>query len=81
VCRQFRLPEGYDALSGLSFDEFCDGVANSKVNMRMAPFLACGDLNGYDSDRNYALDAAFVPAVQPPIHPPYESSVNAKRGK
>jgi tRNA (cytidine32/guanosine34-2'-O)-methyltransferase len=32
--------------------------------MRVAvPFLACGDLSGWDADRNYALDEAVAAAA------------------
>jgi len=81
VCRQFRLPEGYNVPDVFSFEEFCEPSVCFPVNARIAPFLACGDLNGYDSDMNYELEGPFVPSVQPPIHPPYENCINAKRGK
>lgn len=43
----------------------------------IVPFVACGDLSGYDydSDRTYALPKeGYVPTapVQPPINPPYK---------
>ena len=40
----------------------------------IVPFLACGDLCGYDSDRTYVLPKegyVSVPPVQPPIDPPF----------
>jgi tRNA (cytidine32/guanosine34-2'-O)-methyltransferase len=41
------------------------------------PFVACGDLNGFDSDQSYPLDLndgkeyKYNEPVQPPIHPNY----------
>ena len=45
----------------------------------VVPFVACGDLSGFDADKSYALSAAASSAnpyvyrepVQPPIHPNY----------
>ncbi|KAF8821026.1 putative ribosomal Rna large subunit methyltransferase FTSJ1 [Cardiosporidium cionae] len=46
------------------------------------PFMACGDLHGFDADRNYALDLSheLKGPVQPPIHAPYERAVEERRG-
>ena len=44
----------------------------------LIPFVACGDLSGWDADRSYALDAgAYAPLdpVQPPIDPPYREAI------
>ncbi|KAL9658431.1 hypothetical protein ABK040_005975 [Willaertia magna] len=59
------------------------GKANAMVgNDRfIVPFLACGDLSGFDSDRTYALDnneKSLLP-VQPPTRPPYKKAVDMKR--
>lgn len=49
------------------------------------PFLACGDLNGYDSDRSYPLPKAAdgtyqcLDPVQPPIAPPYKRALEMKK--
>lgn len=49
------------------------------------PFLACGDLSGYDSDRSYPLprgaDGAYqsLDPVQPPIAPPYKRALEMKK--
>ncbi|EPY18809.1 tRNA (cytidine32/guanosine34-2'-O)-methyltransferase [Angomonas deanei] len=39
----------------------------------VAPFVACGDLSGFDADMNYDRDPASVvlPPVQPPLQAPY----------
>lgn len=46
-------------------------------NRVLVPFLACGDLGGYDADQNYALetiDGAYLyrEPVQKPIAPAYQ---------
>lgn len=49
------------------------------------PFLACGDFNGYDSDRSYPLpksaDGSYqsLDPVQPPIAPPYKRALEMKK--
>lgn len=49
------------------------------------PFLACGDLNGFDSDRSYPLpkraDGSYqsLDPVQPPIAPPYKRALEMKK--
>lgn len=49
------------------------------------PFLACGDLSGYDSDRSYPLpkvvDGPYqsLDPVQPPIAPPYKRALEMKK--
>ncbi|XP_075502345.1 uncharacterized protein LOC142540231 isoform X2 [Primulina tabacum] len=49
------------------------------------PFLACGDLNGFDSDRSYPLpkvsDGTYksLDPVQPPIAPPYKRALELKK--
>ncbi|KAG2240880.1 hypothetical protein Bca52824_096549 [Brassica carinata] len=50
------------------------------------PFLACGDLTGYDSDRSYPLPKEAdgssyqsLDPVQPPIAPPYKRALELKK--
>uniref|UniRef100_A0ACD5ZDV6 Uncharacterized protein n=1 Tax=Avena sativa TaxID=4498 RepID=A0ACD5ZDV6_AVESA len=50
------------------------------------PFLACGDLSGYDSDRSYPLPSTegggsyqSLDPVQPPIAPPYKTALDMKK--
>lgn len=52
-------------------------LAPNKMDPTIVPFVACGDLSGYDydSDRTYGLPKdKYVPTapVQPPINPPYK---------
>lgn len=49
------------------------------------PFLACGDLSGYDSDQSYPLPKVAegtyqsLDPVQPPIAPPYKRALELKK--
>ena len=49
------------------------------------PFLACGDLSGYDSDRSYPLPSTdggsyrSLDPVQPPIAPSYKTALQMKK--
>lgn len=51
------------------------------------PFLACGDLSGYDSDRSYPLpknpDGTYrsLEPVQPPIAPPYKRALEMRKAQ
>ena len=39
----------------------------------VVPFVACGDLRGFDPDKSYSLSTSYVyqAPVQPPLHPNY----------
>lgn len=85
VCRGFHIPEGFDVnqfalcLSGVySAEQF-----NTQAEREIVPFLACGDLCGYDSDKSYPLhldseEFVYHPPVQKPIHPPYSDYLKRK---
>ena len=50
----------------------------------LVPFLACGDLSGYDADQSYDLPVGkgeyrFLEPVQPPTTPAYKSALELKR--
>ena len=62
------------------------GASLTKSQLRIiVPFLACGDLSAYDSDRTYGLNLKtgeeyqYRPPTQQPIDPPYKNAVNLKR--
>lgn len=45
---------------------------------RLVPFLACGNLAGWDSDRSYCLPEGGytpLPPVQPPTAPAYKEAL------
>ena len=54
------------------------------INRVIVPFIACGDLNTYDSDMTYPLNLDGkeyfqLPPTQAPIKPPYEKACDLKK--
>ncbi|CAH1239578.1 FTSJ1 [Branchiostoma lanceolatum] len=88
VCRGYAPPEGYvPNMMNPLLDHHYDVDFNSLagVNRVIVPFLACGDLSGYDADMTYPLQLpqgeAYVqlPPTQGPISPPYQHACQLKR--
>ncbi|KAL1429254.1 hypothetical protein MTO96_016469 [Rhipicephalus appendiculatus] len=84
VCRRYSPPEGYKPFM------FSGSMEDLKVtieepNRTMVPFVICGDLDGFDSDRTYPLELdkdkgyEFCKPVQPPIDPPYKLANSMKK--
>ena len=46
-----------------------------RLEGELVPFLACGDLSGFDADQSYPLDAAPLQPVAPPTVPPYRTAI------
>lgn len=89
VCRRFRPPEGFvPSMDSLILDHKY-GVGNELLGPAalVVPFVACGDLTGFDSDKSYPLDLqdgaayAYRDPVQPPIHPNYFAYQQRESGK
>ena len=57
VAQGFRLPTGFarDSLSRLDPPDYSAAVPMSGAELLIVPFVACGDLSGYDADTNYPL--------------------------
>jgi hypothetical protein len=59
VCQGFTLPEGFvpSMTRPLMDEQYREGV-NSLVGVEriIVPFLACGDLSGFDADQSYPLE-------------------------
>ena len=51
------------------------------VSRCIVPFMVCGDLSGFDSDRSYNLDEnySYTEPVRPPTNPAYKKAVELKR--
>jgi tRNA (cytidine32/guanosine34-2'-O)-methyltransferase len=87
VCQEFALPPGYVPSMEAPVRSLPYGAEPLLGPGRsLVPFVACGDLSGWDADRSYALEpnVQFVPPVQPPIHPPFEQASkhsNKKEGE
>ncbi|CAB11724.1 putative tRNA (cytidine(32)/guanosine(34)-2''-O)-methyltransferase [Schizosaccharomyces pombe] len=51
----------------------------------IAPFIACGDLDGYDADATYPVEInmkkATLDVIQPPTAPPYKRAIELKHSK
>ncbi|KAA3455030.1 FtsJ-like methyltransferase family protein [Gossypium australe] len=96
VCENYSPPEGFNpkdlhrllemvgSPSG-GDDLDCSSGWLEGPNKVYIPFLACGDLSGYDSDRSYPLpkvaDGTYksLDPVQPPIAPPYKRALEMKK--
>ncbi|XXG80413.1 hypothetical protein AAC387_Pa09g1284 [Persea americana] len=97
VCENYSPPEGFNeqdlhrllekvgSPSGEG-DLDCSSGWLEGPNKVYIPFLACGDLSGYDSDRSYPLPATAegtsyqsLDPVQPPIAPPYKTALELKK--
>jgi len=51
------------------------------VSRTIVPFMVCGDLSGWDSDRTYNLDEnyTYTEPVRPPTNPAYKKAIELKR--
>lgn len=87
VCQEYQPPPGYvpTMVNPLLDHAYTDFNQLEGVNRIIVPFLACGDLSAYDSDRTYGLNLKtgeeyqYRPPTQQPIDPPYKNAVNLKR--
>uniref|UniRef100_A0A3B4UR71 Putative tRNA (cytidine(32)/guanosine(34)-2'-O)-methyltransferase n=1 Tax=Seriola dumerili TaxID=41447 RepID=A0A3B4UR71_SERDU len=88
VCQNYCPPEGYvPNMSNPLLDHSYDVDFNQLEgpNRVIVPFLACGDLSAFDSDRTYPLqlDAdkqyQYTPPTQPPICPPYQQACHLRK--
>uniref|UniRef100_A0A6B2LBF5 Putative tRNA (cytidine(32)/guanosine(34)-2'-O)-methyltransferase n=1 Tax=Arcella intermedia TaxID=1963864 RepID=A0A6B2LBF5_9EUKA len=76
----FHAPHssGVDEDASASLEQMLAGV-----NRRVVPFVACGDLSGFDADRSYDLemevDYQRKEVLQSPINPPYKRAKEMKR--
>ncbi|XP_015904917.1 tRNA (cytidine(32)/guanosine(34)-2'-O)-methyltransferase [Parasteatoda tepidariorum] len=87
VCQGYNPPDGYvpnmmNPLLDLQYDDFTQLTG---VNRFIVPFVACGDLSAYDSDKTYSLQLnedhvyEYRQPTQVPIDPPYKEAVQLKR--
>lgn len=87
VAKGLSMPEGLNpkALSDFIASGF-DGRSlerHGRVAMELVPFLAHGDVSGFDSETSYKVpqEHEFIKPVQPPIAPPYKDAIDNKRNK
>ncbi|XP_038638068.1 putative tRNA (cytidine(32)/guanosine(34)-2'-O)-methyltransferase [Scyliorhinus canicula] len=88
VCRGYSPPEGYVPNMSNPLLDHCYDVDFNQLegpNRLIVPFLACGDLSAYDSDKTYPLqldpskEYIYTAPTQPPIHPPYQQACFLKK--
>ncbi|XP_069018442.1 tRNA (cytidine(32)/guanosine(34)-2'-O)-methyltransferase [Embiotoca jacksoni] len=88
VCQNYSPPEGYvPNMSNPLLDHSYDVDFNQLEgpNRLIVPFLACGDLSAFDSDRTYPLqldsgkEYQYTPPTQPPIRPPYQQACHLRK--
>ncbi|KAJ3270435.1 putative tRNA (cytidine(32)/guanosine(34)-2'-O)-methyltransferase [Terramyces sp. JEL0728] len=76
LCRDYNPPANYKP-------SFVDPLLDYKYTTEypIAPFMACGDINDYDSDKTYPTEEGykFIEPVQPPINPPYKSFLDKRK--
>ena len=84
VCRQYTPPPDYTP----TMKPFMDLDYNPEnplvgINRIISPFVACGDLSGYDADMTYPLpeNAVSLEPIQKPIDPPYKTFLQMKLSK
>lgn len=84
VCRDFTPVPGYVPAivsPNPSLNSVAEGL--SEVNRTVVPFVAAGDLSGFDADMSYCVDPdeAGLAPVAPPVAPPYALALEKKRGE
>ncbi|KAJ1667564.1 tRNA (uridine-2'-O-)-methyltransferase trm7 [Coemansia sp. RSA 1813] len=87
VCLDYRPPSDYipnmaNPLMDIPYDSANPIVGSNRA---IVPFVACGDLRGFDSDMTYPLDIEDAKPyetrdpAQSPISPPYKKALELKR--
>ncbi|KAJ2065678.1 tRNA (uridine-2'-O-)-methyltransferase trm7 [Coemansia sp. S146] len=87
VCMDYNPPADYvpnmaNPLMDVPYDASNTIVGSNRV---IVPFVACGDLRGFDADMTYSLDnnedEPYCPRdpAQSPISPPYKKALELKR--
>jgi tRNA (cytidine32/guanosine34-2'-O)-methyltransferase len=87
VGQNYSPPEGFfpTMIDPLLDHGYGPGNEEIGTNRIVVPFVACGDLSGFDSDQNYPLqlnpseEYKQRDALQPPINPPYKKAIELQR--
>lgn len=86
VCQHYKQPQGFEPsdlqrlMQGASLDYFSKQAVSSR--RMLVPFLACGDLSGWDADQSYDLPEEgyqTLPPVQPPTAPAYKTAIERSK--
>ncbi|KAK0385199.1 hypothetical protein NLU13_7677 [Sarocladium strictum] len=78
-CEALASPPGVDEDEVTEREVYDEQTPGGDVRW-IAPFIACGDLSGFDSDASYKLPEDYVSLdpVQPPIAPPYKRAIEMR---
>jgi len=83
LCQDYCPPLDYQPsmLTPMLLPNYDEKVPMVGSGALIVPFMACGDLSGFDADRNYDLDEDYQPhtAVQKPINPPYQQAIEVTK--
>ncbi|CAF1154075.1 unnamed protein product, partial [Didymodactylos carnosus] len=91
IGRQFQIPDNFLVPSmaepfAYSFEKNLVNNSFSLYSACIIPFVACGSLDGFDSDKTYPLNLEgetkqyeYHEPVAPPINPPYEEACTLKK--
>ena len=91
VCEGYRPPADFipsllNPILDKSYDTASGPSRLTGSNKVLVPFVACGDLSGFDADQSYPLqldgeeEYKYHKPVAPPITPPYMDAVRRDRG-
>eukprot|EP01080_Neovahlkampfia_damariscottae_P004792 gene4792-8378_t len=77
VCKKYNPPKDYvpSMIDPLSDHFYEKKLKKNNLNDIMIPFLTCGDLSGYDPDKNYEQNENTIDVLSPPIDQPYSKSI------
>ncbi|KAI9665870.1 MAG: hypothetical protein M1821_003805 [Bathelium mastoideum] len=66
---------------GITELQLSSGEEEEEEARWIAPFLACGDLSGFDADASYHLpkDRKTLDPIQPPTAPPYKRALEVRK--
>ncbi len=85
VCQKYSPPEGFSAEDLEQYLQAASATAAmADPGVRESvPFVACGDLSGWDADQSYSLPLDYValPPVQPPTAPAYADALASSRSE
>jgi len=83
VCQNYSPPEGFipSMIDPMLDHYYSEDNPFLGPNRHLIPFISCGDLSGFDSDRTYEVDEDYErkESVQMPINPPYHKSLTMNR--
>ena len=90
VCQGFRLPPDFrpgllrELLAGAAAQHSVahHGAGASLAERQLIPFLACGDLSGWDADQSYDLPGEGytpLPPVAEPTSPAYRAALEQRQ--